>query len=118
MGGYNSICEILSLGRPSIVVPRVAPRKEQLIRAEALHNRGLLQMIHPDDLSPERLLDEIELLLRQPTLVSRSLSLDGLPSVGNLLDQVLAPDGVFKPRFMPSRTPGYSRRHKYLEMIS
>ncbi len=36
MGGYNTVCEVLSLGRPAIVVPRVQPRREQLLRARAL----------------------------------------------------------------------------------
>lgn len=33
MGGYNTYCEILSFDKPALIVPRVAPRQEQLIRA-------------------------------------------------------------------------------------
>ena len=33
MGGYNSVMEVLAHGIPTLVVPRVAPREEQLIRA-------------------------------------------------------------------------------------
>lgn len=59
MGGYNSICEILSLNQRAIIVPRVKPRTEQLIRAERFAARGLLRMIHPNELTPARLVAEI-----------------------------------------------------------
>jgi predicted glycosyltransferase len=52
MGGYNTICEILSLEKRALIVPRVEPRREQLIRATRLRQLGLVEMIHPDDLSP------------------------------------------------------------------
>lgn len=53
MGGYNTTCEILTLGRPALIVPRAHPRAEQLIRAEQLAARGLISMIHPDDLTAD-----------------------------------------------------------------
>jgi len=52
MGGYNTVCEILSFGKPSLIVPRVKPRREQLIRAERLHAMGLVDVVLPGDLSP------------------------------------------------------------------
>lgn len=53
MGGYNTVCEVLAAGTRAVVVPRVRPRAEQLVRAERLAQRGLIDMIHPDDLAPE-----------------------------------------------------------------
>ena len=35
MGGYNTLVEAAALGVPTICVPRVKPRIEQLLRAEA-----------------------------------------------------------------------------------
>lgn len=55
MGGYNTICEVLSLGRPALIVPRVMPRAEQLLRAERLVAHGLVTMLHPDALGPAAL---------------------------------------------------------------
>src|SRR5437016_7118415 len=46
MGGYNAVCEVLSAERPTVIVPRVRPRKEQLLRAQALQRRGVARMIH------------------------------------------------------------------------
>ncbi|MEB3200288.1 MAG: hypothetical protein VKK62_07155 [Synechococcaceae cyanobacterium] len=53
LGGYNTVCEILSLGIPALIVPRVRPRIEQLIRAELMQRCGLIDLLHPDRLTPE-----------------------------------------------------------------
>jgi predicted glycosyltransferase len=53
MGGYNSVCDVLSVGARALVVPRVLPRAEQLIRAERLAARGLIDMLHPDAATPD-----------------------------------------------------------------
>jgi predicted glycosyltransferase len=90
MGGYNSVCELLSAGKTAIVVPRTAPRREQLIRAHALSRRGLLRMIHPDLLTPERLLDEIDRLSDPPALAVAGLPLDGLSGAAVAIDELLA----------------------------
>ena len=47
MGGYNTYCEILSFDRPALIVPRVAPRQEQLIRAQRASALGLVDMLLP-----------------------------------------------------------------------
>lgn len=95
MGGYNTVCEVLSLQRPSIVVPRITPRAEQLIRAEMLHGQGLVRMLHPRDLSPGRLLNELDTLLATPASARRWLPMDGLngvaTEVGLLLRQEPTP---------------------------
>lgn len=49
MGGYNTVCEVLAAARPLLVVPRVRPRAEQLVRAEALAAVGALDMLHPGE---------------------------------------------------------------------
>ena len=53
MGGYNTLCEILSVGARALVVPRVEPRREQLLRAQAFEALGLVAMLHPDHLDPQ-----------------------------------------------------------------
>jgi len=52
MGGYNTVCEALSFRKRALIVPRVAPRREQLIRAERLRDRGLVDLLHPEALAP------------------------------------------------------------------
>jgi predicted glycosyltransferase len=89
MGGYNSICEILSAERPAVIVPRVAPRQEQLIRAEALSERGVVRTIHPDDLTPARIIAEVEELLGQASGHANGLNLNGLPAATAELEAAL-----------------------------
>lgn len=55
MGGYNSVCEILAAGKHPLVVPRVAPRREQWMRAERLRAAGIVDAIHPTELHPDLL---------------------------------------------------------------
>lgn len=65
MGGYNTICETAAFGRPAVVVPRVEPRLEQLIRCELLEKHGLLTTIHPKKLSADRLANAVLQKLQQ-----------------------------------------------------
>jgi predicted glycosyltransferase len=55
MGGYNTTFEVLSFGKPLLTVPRVRPRLEQFVRAARLRDLGLLDVLHPNDLTPEAL---------------------------------------------------------------
>lgn len=48
MGGYNTISEAMAAGIPTVCVPRTSPRTEQLIRAEAFAERGLLRVVAAD----------------------------------------------------------------------
>src|SRR5439155_2939392 len=53
MGGFNTVCEVLAFEKTALIVPRVAGGHEQLIRAERLHDLGVVDMVHPDELSPQ-----------------------------------------------------------------
>ncbi len=55
MGGYNTVLELLSLGKRPLIVPRVSPRQEQLVRAQAFSARDLVDLVHPHDLSVARI---------------------------------------------------------------
>ena len=66
MGGYNTLTEILSLGGRAVVVPRVTPRAEQLIRAQCLERRGLVHLFHPDRLADGDLMAAVETELSRP----------------------------------------------------
>lgn len=78
MGGYNTVCETLSLHRPNIIVPRVSPRKEQLIRASFLKDHGYVGMIHPGELEPMSLTKAAFRLLEMDKAAIPHLPMDGL----------------------------------------
>jgi predicted glycosyltransferase len=64
MGGYNTLCEVLSLKKPALVIPRDKPRQEQLLRAQVFKGRGLCDYIKWDDVSPELLREKVNALLK------------------------------------------------------
>ena len=59
MGGYNTLCELLSVGAAAVVVPRAKPRLEQLIRARTFESRGLVRVVHPDALAAATVAQEL-----------------------------------------------------------
>jgi len=63
MGGYNTVCEIISQRKPFLIVPRTVPREEQLIRAQVLCRTGFCDYLHPDHLTPKALWEKLSHLL-------------------------------------------------------
>jgi predicted glycosyltransferase len=53
MGGYNTLAEAAASGVSTVCVPRVRPRREQLIRARMFERRGLVRVVEPRRLDPE-----------------------------------------------------------------
>lgn len=51
MGGYNTVCEVLSFEKHALIVPRVDPDLEQWTRAQRMHELGLVSVLHPDRLT-------------------------------------------------------------------
>jgi len=48
MGGYNTFCEVLSLDKRALIIPRTAPRLEQYIRISRAAELGLVSMLADD----------------------------------------------------------------------
>ena len=70
MAGYNTVSELISAGKPGLLVPRVRPSEEQLTRARTFAARGLQEMLHPDGLTPESMREAIgRTLARRPPRV-------------------------------------------------
>lgn len=90
MAGYNTVREILSYRRPALLVPRVRPRVEQLIRARALERRGLVRVVEPAELTPERLNAELRHLLAAGPPPASQFSLDGLDGFVAELQEIAA----------------------------
>jgi predicted glycosyltransferase len=88
MGGYNTLCEVATLRKPTVVVPRVRPVEEQWIRAERFSRAGLITSIHPDTLNPKRLQEAIEDGLRRGPMPA-TLDLGALPRVTRQVQSLL-----------------------------
>ncbi|MEJ1993895.1 MAG: glycosyltransferase [Limibacillus sp.] len=60
LAGYNTTLEVLQTGVPAVLLPYAAGEEgEQLLRARLLAERGLVTLLPPDELSPERLASAI-----------------------------------------------------------
>lgn len=59
MGGYNTVCEILTQKTPALIIPRETPRTEQLIRAQCLKSRKLVDYIPWNDVTPQLLREKM-----------------------------------------------------------
>ncbi len=94
MGGYNTICEFLSLNKPAIVVPRVRPVEEQWIRAERMARLGLLRVIHPDRLTPAILAESVAAELSRTRPVTRPwIDMNALDRLAEMIAAPLAASG-------------------------
>jgi predicted glycosyltransferase len=96
MGGYNTICEILSQQTVALIIPRETPRKEQLIRAEMLHRQGLADYIPWAQFNPESLRQKVLGLLDNPTRYRDAISrfkLSGLETIEQRIDDFMDPKG-------------------------
>jgi predicted glycosyltransferase len=91
MCGYNSAAEIVSTGARALLVPRtwrygehrIGPAAgeefEQLMRARALTGLGLIDMVEPAELTPDRLADRMLTALTRPGVeLGGTLSFSGL----------------------------------------
>ena len=92
MSGYNTITEVLSLGKRAIAIPRIKPASEQLMRAEQMSKLGLLAMIHPDEVIPETLMDLLLTKLEEShsCAVAAGLDLGGLPRISHYISHLLS----------------------------
>ena len=94
MGGYNTFCEILSFGKPALLVPRTTPRLEQYLRAERAEALGLVRML-PDDgtRAAAAMAEALRALPQMPVLPEaiRAPMLQGLDRVARLAAPWLAP---------------------------
>ena len=89
MGGYNTTTEILSFNKRALIVPRITPRKEQWIRASRLAEMGVIDCIHPTDLTPQALTHWLQ--KNNSTINARDvLNFNGLDNVVTQIRHILS----------------------------
>ena len=88
MGGYNTTAEILSVGKPALLVPRAGPSAEQMMRVSRFADRGWLRWLPPESLSaPALAAGMIEALTSLPESVGRAPDLGGRVRAAELLHE-------------------------------
>ena len=108
MGGFNTVYEVLSHEKPMLIVPRVSPRREQLVRAERLSEMGLVDICHPDLASPAAIGSWLARDVSPPASARERLDFGGLSRLPDLVKSVIDPASASRsPRtFDPSRHQG------------
>ena len=74
MGGYNTLCELMSQKKVSLLIPRETPRMEQTLRAQCFKNRNLLDYIPWQELSAQRFQERIETMLQKSDVYRENIS--------------------------------------------
>lgn len=85
MGGYNSILETVSLGKPVINIPRTGPSQEQRMRARRFRELGLLDYVDLDDADRATLGTRIADALARPHAPAELFRTDGADVAARLI---------------------------------
>jgi len=89
--GYNTVMDVLAAGVPAVVVPYAGGlESEQTLRARRLEERGAVQVVKEDDLSPETLAAAIDRALAVEPAALQALAIDGGAETARILYADLA----------------------------
>jgi len=106
MGGYNTFCEVLSMDKRALIVPRTEPRLEQYIRISRAAKLGLISMLADDGrYDPAVMAAALRRLPSQnrPSEIVVPGLLEGLDNVGRLVAPWIEPAAAAseEPRAIP-----------------
>lgn len=93
--GANSICELLALKKPNLLVPLSAQssRGDQILNAKSFEAQGFSMVIDDDNLSPELLAEKVtELYFTRQTFIDamgKSNLLGSITTITNLIEETV-----------------------------
>lgn len=93
--GANSICELLALKKPNLLVPLSAAssRGDQILNAKSFEAQGFSIVINDDDLSPELLAEKVTELyfnrLSYMEAMNKSHQLGSVTTITNLIEEIV-----------------------------
>ena len=93
--GANSICELLALKKPNLLVPLSAnsSRGDQILNARSFESQGYSMVINDDDLSPELLVEKVtELYFTRQTFIEamgRSHQPGSISTITGLIEEIV-----------------------------
>ena len=90
MAGYNTVSELIGTGRPALLAPRGGPSGEQLVRAESLAARGVVDLLRPEHRTPATLRAAIGRLLNDRAPMAPVVH-DGAARAARILSRLAEP---------------------------
>jgi predicted glycosyltransferase len=93
MAGYNTVAEVMRARRPALLVPRITPISEQLVRAQELERRGLQDVLHPMELSAPTMRAALDRLLARPRPPFEAELFQGTERTADLLAGLVGTNG-------------------------
>jgi predicted glycosyltransferase len=89
MCGYNALTEAVTLGVPVLGVPRVKPRIEQLLRARRFADLGLIEVMYPDDATPDAIGAWLEKEVPPPPPADQCIDFRGLERLPEFVEDIV-----------------------------
>lgn len=92
--GANAICELLALQKPALLIPlgSSASRGDQILNAKSFEKQGFSRVLLEEDLTDERLLDELTALCEKRDEYRRRMAenhqANGVAGIVAILDEV------------------------------
>ena len=88
MGGYNTICEIISSNTMALVIPREHPRKEQYIRASLFSRENLVDFIQWSQINESNLKEKIFYMLENRESFHEAMSKFEMSGIANICKRI------------------------------
>jgi predicted glycosyltransferase len=89
MAGYNTLSEIQRFGKRAVIVPRPGPSAEQTMRSRLFAERGLIDVVEQDQLTPQTLAEALERALDGDAMGPARIPVE-LDGVANATDTLIA----------------------------
>lgn len=92
--GANTICELLALKKPTLLIPlpAVASRGDQILNAESFEKQGFAMKLNQEDMSNDTLLAAVTRLYKERQQYIDAMTVanqtDSVTTVANLLDEL------------------------------
>ncbi len=90
MAGYNTVCELMAAGCPTLLVPRVIPRTEQSVRAERLQQTGIVDVVSAAAITPDHIGAWLTTAVHAPPISHTAIDLAGLDRIPALAAKIAA----------------------------
>ena len=92
--GANSICEILALRKPNVLIPlsAAASRGDQILNAKSFQKQGFSMLLQEEDITNQKLLDTIHQVYKDHEKYQKAMAAShqnqAIPIIADLIDQL------------------------------